>query len=486
MGMKFNFVHASYANRGRQYARSKILATGPGKLFNRKIMSSPPVKTSGDTPTLPIWWPANYFAAGVAASGKLTGAYFNYVKSGNISPVAGSSIFVNPKNIKKAADSYANSNMGVLLWHDGKNIEFVINFAPSWSFVLFKIDNEYVTLTPDVSSGVKYVKLAFPTRARRKIEIIMGAWVAQFGGVYTDAFDSVEYCHADGPKCVIVGDSFASGIGATQPLVGMSAYLSDYMGWDNVLYDAIPGTGYYADDSGNSLTYRQRMNHNVIDQQPDVVIVTGGVNDFVLCKNQSEMYTEAFAYFTALKKALPNVMLIACAPFWYTDVSGYHTPSGNIMIIREGIKQAAVAAGALWIDLLESRLPIDPASPLSGTLSNNISAGSATFQSASFFPAMSTVEIGRADRVLIGGVSGSGPYTYTLFSGTVFGAHSIGEEIKQVGNGFWRGDGNTGSPSTVGNCSLYVCADGVHPSDAGHSAIAHALSAEIFKTICSI
>lgn len=481
--MKFDFFNTYSANRGRQYARSRILATSPGISCHRKTMAAPPAKTLNDAPTLPVWWPAAHYAEGSPEPARLTGGYYNYIKSGDISPVADSSIFVSPKNIRKSAASYASSNMGVLFWHDGKDIEFVVNFFPSGSFALFKIDNEYVTLTPDAAAGVKYIKLSFASRGRRKIEIILGAWAAQFGGVFTDTLDSVEYCPADGPRCVIVGDSFASGGGATQPLTGMSAYFPDYMGWDDVLYDAIPATGYYADDSGNSLTYSQRMEHNVIARRPDVVVITGGFNDYVMGKGQDDMYMAAHTYFFSLKKALPDMILIVCAPFWNTDVSGYHTPVGNILTIRDGIRQAAVAAGAIWVDLLESRLPADPASPLSGTLASDIPAGSDTFHSAVFFPTYSTVEIGGTDRALIGNISGSGPYIYSLFAGVLHSAHQAGENIRQVGSGFLRGAGNVGSPSYIGNCSLYVCADGIHPSDAGHSAIAHALVAAIIDAL---
>lgn len=337
--------------------------------------------------------------------------------------------------------------------------------------MMVKVNGEYVSLTPQVLVGTNFYFIDFGSVGTRQIELSLQP--GNFGRVYTDATGTISPSPANGPKTVIVGDSFAAGQGTS---AGMSflgafpAWFADLIGWDDVIVSGIGGTGYLATNGGVATTYRQRLQHDVIDNAPDVVVFTGGYND--RAQTGAAIYTEACLLFAQLRTALPSVKLIVMSPFWYKGCTSFKSATADIIPIRDALKSACEAYGGTFIDMLELPLPIGTPLAAAGLLTSNVTAGATTFVADTLFAVPGTVTIG-TDRVCYSSVAGTGPFTYTLQSaGTIYQAHSIGDAVTPVGNSFWTGTGNAAVPTGIGNCDLITnSAADIHPTNTGHRMI---------------
>jgi len=334
--------------------------------------------------------------------------------------------------------------------------------------MMVKIDGEYTSLTPISIPTQLYNYIDFGSVGTRLVEVILTSGI--FGGVYTDATGTISPAPAKGPKTVIVGDSFSAGQGAS---AGMSyrgafpAWMADFLGWDDVIVSGIGGTGYLATNAGGNTTYRQRVQHDVIDNSPDVVVFTGGYND--KASSYADIYTEACLLFKQVRDALPFVEIIVFSPFWFRGADTFKSATWDIIPVRDALRDAAALYSCEFCDMLEMDLPIGTPLAAAGLLTSAITAGATTFVADTLFAVPGTVTIG-TDRVRYSSVAGTGPFTYTLQSaGKIYQAHSIGDAVTPVGNSFWTGTGNAAVPTGVGNCDLITTsAADIHPTDTGH------------------
>lgn len=453
----------------------KIWANLPIQISSRKVMASPPTITVGAAATLSESWPTTGYSGGASGKNNVSGEYFTFVKARNIEPIADGGNSITARNILITLDpvTYSRSNIGMIFNHIGSNIEFFLDHSGK---ALFKIDGEYVSLTPTTITGGQYVKLAFGSSKIRKIELIYNQYI---GAVYTDATDTITKVKSIGPSVCILGDSFAIGTGLTNTgLESFPILLSDYLEWDDIVYSARGGSGYLANTSGTYTNYGQRIQHDVIDNGYEVVIFTGGYNDANESKSYNDVYAECIDLFSKTKAGLPESLIIAFSPFW---IGGPGTETIKLRNVWTAIKDAANATGIIYIDILEMDLPQDP-SP-DGLLTANILAGATSFISSTFYAPKTTVLIDNIDRVTIGSVSGTypGPWTHTIYEGTIKTAHSIGGTISQVGRGILTGSGRVGATTGKGNADVCVQNDAVHPTLTGQELIAQAIANQIKK-----
>ena len=135
-----------------------------------------------------------------------------------------------------------------------------------------------------------------------------------------------------------------------------------------------------------------------------------------------------------------------------------------------------------FVDLFEMPLGQTVATT---TLSASTIATATTFNTAAPIPIGTTVELGtgtaNVERRVTTNISGSGPFTHTVVALT--NAHSSGDTVTTVGRSLITGTGKVGATTGVGNADLYISADGTHPTNAGHLAIASALANLICRLV---
>jgi polysaccharide biosynthesis transport protein len=146
------------------------------------------------------------------------------------------------------------------------------------------------------------------------------------------------------PKvAAFIGDSLVAGTGGAG--VRWTSLLSDSMGWEEINL-GLGGTGYVKSSGQNGCGQDycapfSLVATSAIDRSPDVVIISGGINDA-----GSNVTQAATSLFRALRTALPKAQIIALSPPGRVD--GYPT---ELATIRDQIKAAAASTGVTFIDI---------------------------------------------------------------------------------------------------------------------------------------
>ena len=157
-----------------------------------------------------------------------------------------------------------------------------------------------------------------------------------------------------GPKVAVLGDSFAEGVDTSHWYTGFGDRLGQYCAWRDVNMSGYGGTGYLADNPGGiygALTFRDRLQKDIIDAAPDIVIVAGGLNDqggYV----EATFETEADLLFDAIMTGLPDCALIVLGPFWPDG-----EPVANDIKVRDSIREKSLPYARLFIDNLGGTIP---------------------------------------------------------------------------------------------------------------------------------
>jgi len=428
------------------------------------VMSSPPtVGAITTTSAAALTWSATAQVATFAL-----GAHFSFPGCGNIVALGTSSpdsTYVKARHITDPVGVYAPMNIEFLF--DGTYVE--IRGKGSGGKVRVRVNGDLVSLTPVTftNDGSTYLlPITFATRAVRRITVEADSSFA-FSGVRTGATDSVVPTQVKGPRVIVIGDSFTDGTGADG--LGGTCWVTRFaqaMGWADVWKSGVGGTGYLNAGTGGRTTFRGRVASDVIAYAPDVVIVAGGIND--TSSSQAAVQAEAALLYAQIRAGLPNAVLVVVSPFWRNGVETY---TSALMGVRDGVKAAAVAAGAIYLDVLE----LPPVATVTTTLAASALSGATSVSLTDPVPVRSTITIGAThERRVVTALSGTGPYTATVAA--LSGARSAGDPVTTVGPSLWTGTGKIGATTGAGNSDLIVASDGTHPSQAGHDLIGSTLA----------
>jgi len=433
------------------------------------VMASPPTVSALATTTAiagGVAYPSNTSPSTVGAQDRGT---FNY-RGGNIT--AAGTTYPNNLYVRNTAQTDpANGNtapFAVDFWFDGTTLEIL--GKGNNSVTRLRVDGQIVSAagTTWTNDGNNYIlPVTFGARAMRRITVEASVNFI-FGGVNAGPNDTVTAARLDGPKTIVIGDSFTDGAGATLGAVSCWARkFSEAMNWPNLWCHGLGGTGYL--NPGTRSPSRSRIVTDCLNYSPDVVIFEGGINDISYGGfTAAGLQSEALTLFQQVATALPNTLQIVLSPMWRNGVESFLV---NLIPARDALKEAAVQVPqCVFIDLLE--MPLD--ATITTTISNSATGGATTFQTASVpLPRRSTVEIGTGaanpERRVITNVSGTGPYTHTVAALT--SAHTAGETVKTVGPALWTGTGKVGATTGAGNSDLLVSSDGTHPTQVGHDEI---------------
>lgn len=367
----------------------------------------------------------------------------------------------------------------ISFYFEGTQLELL--FKGQLGDLLVKVDDQYVSLTPTsvTATGTPYfMPITFATRDIRRIDVLMRGLV--WGGVNTGPNDTIRRAETRGPRCIILGDSFTEGTGATAG--ASSAWTRSFqetLGWDDVWASGDGSTGYLSPGVAGRVKFRDRVIHDVIGYNPDVVVVQGGINDYATF-TPAAVQAEALTLFQQILASVPNAMMIVLSPFWRGGASTYPVATGQTLIqCRDAIKAAAAAVNATFLDVLE--MPFPPyVRSLTTTLAANSLAGAASVSSVAPIAPRSVIQIG-LDRAEVKTSTGGGPYTLTL-DGTLTSAHTSGDTVTQVGASLWTGTGRVGATSGYGNSDLMVSSDSTHPTQEGHDVIGQTIAALLVRS----
>lgn len=444
-----------------------------GRRQVRAAMSAPPTVTLGTSHLIapPLHWPATQQINGIDVP---AGASFSYCRAGGA--IVGGSAYPDYLFQRFSNVSYG-SNRDCDLYQvsfllDGRYLE--ICFKGQTGSVLCKVDDEYVSLTPQAvlnDGNIYFWHFDFGSRRPRRIDFISSS--GRFGGVFTERTATVTPAPLRGPRVIVVGDSFTEGAGAS----GVDGYVmafSDALGWDDVWPSGVGSTGYLAAPAPK-VNYRARFAADVAAFRPDIVLFTGGVND-IGGAGASQIGTEAALLFGLARAALPDALLVSVAPFGNKGAAGL---ARDYFAIKQGLRSAMQGVGGLVVDLLEQQLPLNYL-PGTATLVSPVAAGVTALSTSVPLALGNTYRFADGTRFQVIDCFGSGPYTVTTDS-VIQTAQPAGAVLQQVGNCFWTGSGRVGATTGYGNCDLYVSADGVHPSPAGHLAIGEALAGALIQ-----
>lgn len=146
---------------------------------------------------------------------------------------------------------------------------------------------------------------------------------------------------AEGPLVAFYGDSYTLGTGASNLSLRWSTQISLDRGWRE-FNPSVNGLGFinnrrsFADDD---------LPAQIIAQQPDIVIVTMGLNDnFSYSRAAAEIEQQIDLDLDRLTTALPDARFVVVEPFWYTA----ERPA-SLDIISGWVRDAAERYGADYI-----------------------------------------------------------------------------------------------------------------------------------------
>lgn len=184
-----------------------------------------------------------------------------------------------------------------------------------------------------------------------------------FGGIRIGPNDSIwKTSGVIGPRVKWVGDSFTGGAVNVQNMNTFPEMAAWLLGLADVDPTGAGGTGYVATNTGTRTAYGTRVQKDVIAWNPDIVVVSGGINDSATA--QATVLAAAQALFAAIRAGLPNATLIVDGMQWPNG-----SPSAAALQVRDAIRQAAAQYAHLYIEELGGTYPYD------GTASHYVNTG---------------------------------------------------------------------------------------------------------------
>ena len=141
------------------------------------------------------------------------------------------------------------------------------------------------------------------------------------------------------PLVAFYGDSYTLGTGASDPDRRWSTVICADRGWTE-FNPSINGLGFV-----NNRGFGPDLPALVVEQDPDLVVVTMGLNDsFSYGRVGTGIRDQIVADFAFLTAELPDARFIVVEPFWYTDAR-----PESVGIIIEWVREAAADVDADYI-----------------------------------------------------------------------------------------------------------------------------------------
>lgn len=338
---------STIALRQSRRARAEVNALLGTTLPGSSIAAPTQEVSTFGTPTYGTTWiPAKTYDTNILTAQFVYGGA-NVISAGTVHP-----------DDTEVVDSGVNSTFGGLPYsvyfaYDGARFETRMKWTnnPGTPHRVWA-DGNLIGTTPAVTGtptgGELWYLVTLPDARPRNIRIDFNGGT-HFGGINIESTArTIGYpTLKKGPRCIILGDSFTEGTGASDVFRSYVNRLGLHMGWGDTWASGSGGTGYLATPAGFNpprVTFRSRVTTDVINQNPNIVIIAGGYNDYGTY-TPGQVGTEAGLLFDAIINGLPNAEVIVIGP--WSSKGGYQSgDSGE----SDAIKAQAVSRGLYFID----------------------------------------------------------------------------------------------------------------------------------------
>ena len=154
-------------------------------------------------------------------------------------------------------------------------------------------------------------------------------------------------CAPDVPTALFLGDSYTAGVELPADEIAdrWASRLSVEQGWTE-LNEGCEGAGYTHPGQVCMTTYRQQID-TLIDADPDVIVVSGAIND--LGSTLGEIEAAAHATFVTLQSTFPRARVYAVGGVYAGVDDGIGGPTLEEVDLI--IAAQAAAAGATFVDI---------------------------------------------------------------------------------------------------------------------------------------
>lgn len=264
-------------------------------------------------------------------------------------PVQAGTVFPDREYVKSTGLTHPTGSLPYVVEFDTDSAKIEIIRQGNDTTAKHRISVDGVPLTVDPQDGAAsslssqylvYFDLGSAKQRRVRVEF---AGNARFKGVNVEAGRSVTRPEGQtGPRLIVMGDSFVEGTGATG-ITSFGKKTARLLDWWDAWASGVGSTGYVEPGTTGKVKFRDRVQADVIDHAPDVVVVAGGINDRL--HPPSSVGTEAGLLFDAIISGVPAVELLVVGPWWPNG-----SPPADILAVRDAIKAKATARGLLFVD----------------------------------------------------------------------------------------------------------------------------------------
>lgn len=245
--------------------------------------------------------------------------------------------------------------------HYGTKLRF-LTYSRAGDFRVM-VDGKYAQLSStDLGGNVtnRTIDLDFTSAGgakARKIEIELWHGVYPYG-IQTGPNDSIWVPYRrPAPRLYVIGDSYTDGTASTSAgFRDMAHYIGSKLGFDDIIIDALGGTGYYKENAAavaggdppwGNFTERVPNNIDVGKALPDVILVLGSINDQGW--GQTNVHTQADTLFTYLEDTVPDAKVF-CATFGEKAASTAQIAPATAGVLQAVTEHSSYIQG--FIDLL--------------------------------------------------------------------------------------------------------------------------------------
>lgn len=236
------------------------------------------------------------------------------------------------------------------LYGDDFAIQFRNGIANSSYFWVWATDPDTGVMRPQTAAPVAstansvnskhYYRVTFGSVAERIVRVYYCG--ADFGGIYTSKTASIFPIAKPARSLCIVGDSYATGTGATSPLQAWGVTLGRLLGVETFI-NAVGGTGFAKGATTNSYTASARVTAALACGATDYLLC-GSINDS--SESTASVRAAAESLVAQIKAARPDARL------WFTGVQmlplAYNT--GTNIANNTALKELAASVANGFID----------------------------------------------------------------------------------------------------------------------------------------
>lgn len=353
---------------------------------------------------------------------------------------------------------------------------FVVLMGEYGNDVLLKVDDQYVTLTPQTFSNSNieaYGVVMFATSAKRRIDVLTSS--GAFGGIMCGANDPVCPSEIRGPTIITVGDSYIGGAASFASTQSWFQISADLMGWDDAISSGIGGSGFISVGSGSP--YFNRLATDVFPYNPDMVIFQPSVND--ASYTPAVVAAAAAQCFAACQTNIPNALIVCTSPMINVG-NDYVGVTGDYLLAQTAAIQAVCAQyNVIFINIQNQPFP-KGYTPENSTIASNVSAGGKTLSVSLPLKAGGTYQFPDGSQVnVINTTGGSAPYSASITN--CVNAQTSGSVLTEVGAPVLTGNGadptvggGSNTYTGIGTADVMRSSDGIHPTVAGQTVYAEA------------